>query len=106
MTREAHGGGTEVGAVDTQSNRGLQPRPGQLGSSEEAGRANGAGRDTEDGSRGHCEGSGMDRRTNWRTVGGGEERTGKGVDEVEVERNSPAALGFCGWCEVVDASGG
>lgn len=45
-----HRGGTEVvGAGGGQSHRGLHPGPGQLGSSEEAGRANGAGRHAEDG---------------------------------------------------------
>lgn len=45
-----HGGGTEVvGASGGQSNRGLHPGPGQLGSSEGAGRASGAGRHAEDG---------------------------------------------------------
>lgn len=45
-----HRGGTEVvSAGGGQSHRGLHPGPGQLGSSKEAGRANGAGRHTEDG---------------------------------------------------------
>jgi hypothetical protein len=46
----AHGGGAEVvGAGGGQSHWGLHPCAGQLGSSEEAGRASGAGRHAEDG---------------------------------------------------------
>lgn len=52
-TGAAHRGGAEAGAVDSQSNGGLHPGSGQLGSSEEAGRTDGARRKTEDGSRGH-----------------------------------------------------
>lgn len=55
MSREELGGGAEVvGAGGGQSHRGLHPGPGQLGSSEEAGRANGAGCGAEDGEGLHC----------------------------------------------------
>ena len=50
----ANGGGTEVvGAGGGQSHWGLHPGPGQLGSSKEASRANGAGRHAEDGEGRH-----------------------------------------------------
>lgn len=56
MAGATDGGSTEVvGAGGGQSNRGLHPGSGQLRSSEGAGRANGAGRHTEDGQGGHCE---------------------------------------------------
>jgi len=56
VTGEELGGGTEVGgAYGGQSHRGLHPGPGQLGSSEEAGRADGAGRHAEDGEGRHFE---------------------------------------------------
>lgn len=49
------GGGAEAGTVDSESNRGLDSGPGQLRSSDEAGRAHGAGGDTEEGNRRHGE---------------------------------------------------
>jgi hypothetical protein len=53
---EELGSGTEVGnAGGGQSHWGLHPGPGQLGSSEEAGRADGAGRHAEDGEGRHFE---------------------------------------------------
>lgn len=57
LTGAANRGGAEAGAVDSQSHGGLHPgrRPGQLGSSDEAGGADGARRKTEERSRGHCE---------------------------------------------------
>ena len=58
-TGTAHRGGAEAGAVDSQSNGGLHPGSGQLGSSEDAGRTDGARRKTEDGSRGHGAKSGI-----------------------------------------------
>lgn len=56
VTAETLGRGAEGRTVDSESNRGLQAGPGQLRSSEEAGRADGAGRDTEDRDGRHCEG--------------------------------------------------
>lgn len=50
-SREALARGAEVaGAVNSQSSRNLHPGPGQLGSSEDAGRADGARCETENGS--------------------------------------------------------
>jgi hypothetical protein len=62
---EELGGGTEVGdAGGGQSHRGLHPGPGQLGSSEEAGRSDGAGRHAED-----REGRHFERRTTLNRTG-------------------------------------
>jgi hypothetical protein len=92
VTGEELGGGTEVGdAGGGQSHRGLHPGAGDLGSSEESGRTDGAGRHAEDGEGGHCE-----RRTTL-------DRTGtmvRGEVWMETGREVRSALGFCGWCGV------
>lgn len=112
LTGAANRGGAEAGAVDSQSHGGLHPgrRPGQLGSSDEAGGADGARRKTEERSRGHCESwLGQDGlgRAGADGEGGGREMAGRGAKTVlarlRSEREQPTALGFCGWCEVVDA---
>lgn len=55
VTAEALSGGAEAGTGDSQSNGGLHPGTGQLSRSDEAGRADGAGRDAEDGDGRHGE---------------------------------------------------
>lgn len=81
LTGAANRGGAEAGAVDSQSHGGLHPgcRPGQLGSSDKAGGADGARRKTEEGSRGHCE-SWLGQDGLWRAGadgGGGEWQDGE-----------------------------
>ena len=73
--RQAHRSGAEAGTVDSQSNRGLHPGSGQLGSSNKAGRTDGARRKTEEGSRGHNEQDRTDEASELgvlRREGGGE----------------------------------
>ena len=59
-------GGAEAGPADGQGNGSLQTGPGHLGSFEKAGRADGAGSDTEDGKRRH----GCQELSVWRGRGG------------------------------------
>lgn len=83
--RQAHRGGAEAGTVDSQSNRGLHPGSGQLGSSDKAGRTNGARSKTEEGSRGHDEQERMDKTSKLgllRREGGGEEERSDSWDRL------------------------
>ena len=99
LTGAANRRGAEAGAVDSQSHGGLHPgrRPGQLGSSDEAGGADGARRKTEEGSRGHCEGwIGQDRLRRAGADGGGIDRTGSKdrFGEVEVREGTTDCARF------------
>jgi hypothetical protein len=97
VARAEHTGGTEVGgAGSSQRDWGLHPGADDR-SSDEAGRADGARRDAEDGQRRHV-GSGGAGPSQW--TSGGEEsglETGEGR---RTKRVVLAAAGFCGWCGV------
>ena len=98
-TGTAHRGGAEAGAVDSQSNGGLHPGSGQLGSSEDAGRTDGARRKTEDGSRGHGAKSGIGKTERIGVLRGGKSKK-PAVDEVEVRGNNRLRQDFAGGVKV------
>ena len=97
-TGQTLGGGAEARAVEDQSSRGLHTGPGELSCSDEAGRADGACRNAEDRQGRHFERSKMGGEVDELTCSLGKWRT------VGSQRTSRLPLGFCGWCEVVDAS--